>query len=62
MKNLNVPVLFFVLCINNIFSQTPPTVEWQQITWSPTGMDNLPQGQAQSADDWWYSHKNLYCM
>ncbi|MEM9920085.1 MAG: hypothetical protein AAF990_18460, partial [Bacteroidota bacterium] len=49
-------------------SQTGPPIEWQKIDWAPVKPngplgDIVPvtaQTQAESGEDWWYAHENIY--
>lgn len=43
-----------------IKAQLTPAIEWQSITWEGTALTGSAQTQAQSADEWWFSHKNVY--
>ncbi|MBL7912368.1 MAG: T9SS type A sorting domain-containing protein [Bacteroidia bacterium] len=49
---------FFAIFFSS-YSQLSPGIEWQKSTWSPRGLDGQLQGQHQSGEEWWYSHKNV---
>ncbi len=50
---------FFVLSFISK-AQLTPAIEWRKTTWSPKGLNGLPQTPEHSGEDWWYSHKNVY--
>ncbi len=52
--------IIFLFTFTVLKSQLTPVIEWQSITWQETGLNGLAQTQAQSGDEWWFSHTNTY--
>lgn len=44
----------------NLFSQNPPAIEWQNISWADEDLFDNYQSQENSGEDWWFNHQNVY--
>jgi len=53
-------LIVFSLTAAFLHAQLSPSVQWQSITWEEHDITHATQTQAQSSDEWWYSHKNVY--
>lgn len=55
-----------MFCVNILFNNSSlaqlssPNIEWRELSWYPTKPNGQPQTQAQSDEDWWYNHQNVY--